>query len=218
MVGKKNGSIVMALLAATLVYAGLISHVGGRSVPIEKPPGFGAPEGWRVEDARLREFEEQMLSPDWYVYSRYHRPGCAAPVYVFVGYFGEQRIERQIHSPLNCLPGSGWNLVEVEEMGREAGRPAVRRVRAEKSGEYRELCYWFVTPAGTTSSEYALKLALLKSGLLLRRRDAVFVRVSSEGARADSTCEVSTFVPEFEVMLNEFLAENGWPASGLLGK
>lgn len=39
----------------------------------------------------------------------------AVPVTLFVAYYASQRSGHTIHSPLNCLPGTGWEWVERKQ-------------------------------------------------------------------------------------------------------
>jgi EpsI family protein len=52
----------------------------------------------------------KVLGVDDYLDRLYDRPGLP-PVALYVGYYGSQRQGDTIHSPLNCLPGAGWNPV-----------------------------------------------------------------------------------------------------------
>ncbi|UCF79169.1 MAG: EpsI family protein [Candidatus Eiseniibacteriota bacterium] len=210
MAKAKGFYIVLVLLVATLAYAQLIGLERGGVLSLEPAAFLPTLAGWQGEEASLRDFEEALLKPDSHLYLRYATGQELGPVYVFLGYFRDQRIGVQIHSPINCLPGSGWNLVRAEEYEPPRLGFRVRRLVAERSGEYREVYYWFVTASGTTSSEYRLKLAQLKSGLLLRSKDALFVRISVSGTGDEVLEHMSAFIPEFARTLNAFLGASGW--------
>lgn len=105
-----------------------------------------------------------------------------SPTWLFVAYFGAQNFGEQIHSPRNCLPGGGWNVisathVEVEDA---ANSPVLsNRLLIESEGARQVMYYYFVTRLGTVASEYRLKFELARAALTLQPRDALFVRVSS---------------------------------------
>jgi EpsI family protein len=42
--------------------------------------------------------------------------GSTPPVELYVGYYKDQRSGDRIHSPKNCLPGSGWEAVHSSRM------------------------------------------------------------------------------------------------------
>ena len=37
--------------------------------------------------------------------------GSTTPIELYIGYYKDQRSGDKIHSPKNCLPGSGWEPV-----------------------------------------------------------------------------------------------------------
>ena len=51
-----------------------------------------------------------MLGVDDYLSRAYYRADGAV-VGLYMGYYGSQRQGDTIHSPLNCLPGAGWEPV-----------------------------------------------------------------------------------------------------------
>ena len=94
-----------------------------------------------------------------------------------VGYFTQQRLGGQIHSPRYCYPVSGWNILsatESERLGGPSGELLIERER-----ERRVVCYQYLTRGGATTSGLRLKLELMVSSLLGRPRDAAFVRYST---------------------------------------
>ena len=102
------------------------------------------------------------------------------PVSLYIGYHGGGRESGAIHSPRNCLPGSGWYLVSEERMTVRSGLKEIDLVKAVyQKGAYKELfLYWFDVKGQTLSNEFALKFAKIKNSMLYRRRDAAFIRVS----------------------------------------
>ncbi len=206
----KNFYVVLILLAAALVYGHIMGLERGGELSLEPSAFVSSLPGWTVEQVSLADFEEDLLRPDSHLYMRYRSAEYAEPVYVFLGYFRDQRLGIQIHSPINCLPGSGWTLAKTEEF-RPAGLDfATRRLVAERSGEYREVYYWFITSSGVTSSEYMLKLAQLKSGLLLRSKDALFVRISIGGRGPEIAERMDGFILRFSRVLESFLDGSEW--------
>src|SRR2546423_10075404 len=64
--------------------------------------------GWRQmgDDIRFDNETEKVLSADDYLSRNFVSNGRMASFYV--GYYATQRNGATYHSPLNCLPGSGW--------------------------------------------------------------------------------------------------------------
>ena len=68
-------------------------------------------DDWRGHDlGRFDRDTEAVLQADDYLLRRYARDGV--PVDLFVAYYATQRSGHTIHSPLNCLPGTGWEWVD----------------------------------------------------------------------------------------------------------
>ncbi len=78
-----------------------------------------------------------MLGVDEYV-SRIYTAPTDGSVGLYFGYYQSQREGDTMHSPLNCMPGAGWQLVKQERVSipvatridpatRPAGRPARHR-------------------------------------------------------------------------------------------
>ena len=104
------------------------------------------------------------------------------PIWLFAAYFGSQNYGEQIHSPRNCLPGGGWNILSLDRVpvnlpGR--GDVITNRLLIESDGVRQVMYYFFLTRMGPVASEYRLKFELARAALTLQPRDAMFVRVST---------------------------------------
>src|SRR6185503_6335906 len=89
------------------------------------------------------------LGVDEYL-SRVYVPGNQREqsyVSVYIGYYKSQREGDTIHSPMNCLPGAGWQPVTSSRVAiRVAGRDPsimVNRYLIQKGGEKQVALYWY---------------------------------------------------------------------------
>src|SRR5687767_12094534 len=60
-------------------------------------------------------FDEEIirvLGVDEYIHRVYMDRKTRRPVWLYVGFYGSQSEGDTIHSPLNCLPGTGWEPVD----------------------------------------------------------------------------------------------------------
>jgi EpsI family protein len=116
-------------------------------------------------------------SPD-YVLRDYERDGQLGFA-LYVAYYDVQQGDRSIHSPKNCLPGSGWEPLSSEErIVRTAGGtlPVNRFLLAHK--EQRALAYyWYQGRGRAVANEYAVKAWLLWDALTARRTEEALVRI-----------------------------------------
>ncbi len=131
----------------------------------------------------------------------------------YVGYYASQREGATYHSPLNCLPGSGWVMSEPGEITiTPKGRaPFVANKYLIQNGDHKELLvYWYQGRGRAVASEYWGKVYTVLDSVRLRRSDGAMVRIttpvddSEPGAlqaatdvAADLAANSSTILPEF---------------------
>src|ERR1700690_3552582 len=116
--------------------------------------------------------------------SRTYQDDSSAASYVdlFVAYFQSQRAGDTIHSPQNCLPGSGWFPLEstriVLTLPGRVPFPASRYLVAK--GDDRALVlYWYQAHDRAVASEYWAKFYLVADAIRLNRSDGALIRVST---------------------------------------
>jgi EpsI family protein len=120
----------------------------------------------------------RVLRADDYVNRIYERAGDGL-IGLWVAYYASQRQGDAIHSPLNCLPGTGWTPLEhTRPVLSVNGRSfSVNRYVVQKRGERQVVLYWFQGRGRILASEYANKAFLLVDALQHRRTDGALVRV-----------------------------------------
>ena len=146
---------------------------------------------------------EKVLGADEYLNRIYQHPTHAL-VGLYVGYYGAQREGTAIHSPQNCLPGSGWVPVSHARTMVQAagGQFPVNRYVVEKRGERQLVLYWFDGRGRRVASEYVNKAYLLHDALRHGRTDGALVRVitpiDDDEALADAGAQafVHALVPQ----------------------
>ena len=135
-------------------------------------------------------------SPD-YILRDFERDGKVGFA-LYVAFYDVQHGDRSIHSPKNCLPGSGWEPLSSEErIVRTAGGalPVNRFLLAHK--EQRALAYyWYQGRGRAVANEYAVKAWLLWDALTTRRTEEALVRIvvpvepdPADGSRARELAE-----------------------------
>lgn len=203
---RSNNSWRFAVLLAVLLLSGLIINVWERAgearVERSELKDFPAQLGsWRQigGDERFDKATEQVLRADDYVSRSYTMPdGRIASLYV--GYYATQRKGATYHSPLNCLPGSGWTmndpaLVKITPSG---GAPAFEANRyIIQNGDDKEmLVYWYQGRGRAVASEYWGKIYTVLDSARRRRSDGAMVRVmvrvdKSEQAALDAATSLA---------------------------
>jgi EpsI family protein len=128
---------------------------------------------------------------------------------LYVGYYASQRTGATYHSPLNCLPGSGWILSEPGKatIALPDGSNFVANKYVIQNGDYRSMMiYWYQGRGRNVASEYWGKVYTVFDSVRLRRSDGAMVRVTvpigtSEAAAEQTAVEfastASSVLPEF---------------------
>ena len=173
-------------MAALLLVGGLVVNFwtatgearAPRKVLAEFPAEFG---GWRQtgRDVRFDAATEAVLKADDYVSRDYTGEGGRSAS-LYVGYYLTQGTGATYHSPLNCLPGSGWVLgepatVEVKPAGGEPFR--ANRYIIEHGTDRMLMLYWYQGRGRAVASEYVDKVYTVFDSIRLRRSDGAMVRV-----------------------------------------
>lgn len=182
-----------------LLLLGAAAGINRSSIPERVPlrePLAGFPmevEGWRGGDtAAFDQGVLTVLGVDEYLNRVYVTPDHEAAGF-YVGYYQSQRQGDTIHSPLNCLPGAGWEPVTRERVAIPVGASSVvvNRLTIEKGGERQVVLYWYQGHGRIVASEYWGKLYTVLDAIRTHRTDAALVRiivpVRREGANAAAT-------------------------------
>jgi EpsI family protein len=136
--------------------------------------------GWSGRDAApLDEDTARELAADSYLTRRY-ASASPTPVDLYIAYYGQQRPGVSIHSPLHCLPGTGWETLDVGTIDvsrAQDGSSPIRRLLVQKTTTRAVVLYWYVIHGRTLDGELASKFWLLHDAISIGRTDAALVRV-----------------------------------------
>lgn len=221
---KRTTRVVLLLmfLAALIAYTYILRY---REVPGPPPPDLaGIPtviDGYEGTDAHQPAEALRLLGADRTVFRTYDN-GDGRTIWLFLGYFGAQQENAQIHSPKHCYPGAGWDIVEEGTLRLDlAGTAAsVKRLLISDGTLQREVVYWFDTRGGVITNEFALKWYQMKSALMQRPQAAAFIRFSTEaspGAHRDHHRELIEFIETIAPSITDALrggASRGRSARG----
>lgn len=171
-------------------------------------------DGW--QGRREPDFEPKILAilgVDDYIIRTYARANTLLGLYV--GYHVTQREGDTIHSPLNCLPGAGWQPLELGRMNISVhpttSDPTTRTIEVNRvvigKGLDRQLVlYWYQSHRRVVASEYWGKVYTVLDAVRYNRTDAALVRVVvpfTEGQDAEATAK--SFVQSLYPRLTSFL-------------
>lgn len=208
------------LMFALLVAGGAVINVwavsGETRAPrrplVEFPSEVG---GWRQSgrDVRFDAATEAVLRADDYVSRDYVSADGATPASLYVGYYETQRKGATYHSPLNCLPGSGWIL---NDPGRVEIKPAdgshafeANRFIIEHGSDRQLMIYWYQGRGRAVASEYVDKAYTVFDSIRRRRSDGSMVRVlvPVRGSEKEALERATQFASQVEPQLSAYVPD-----------
>jgi EpsI family protein len=135
---------------------------------------------WRAADDKPLDAETvRDLGADAYL-TRVYSQDAGVPIGVYIAFYGAQRPGVSVHSPLHCLPGTGWESLGVDtiDIARDgAAGNRVRRIVVRKNRDRAVVLYWYAIHGRVIANEAASKLWLLHDSIRFGRSDAALVRV-----------------------------------------
>jgi len=160
-----------------------------------------------------RPFETQIVravGADDYINRVYL--GSALPIELYVGYYKDQRSGDRIHSPKNCLPGSGWEAVHSTrvQIGSEGGVPVLVNGYLVAQGTRRNMVlYWYQSHGRIVASEYLAKILLIADGLKNRPTNGALVRIWTSAADGEASAQARAvdFARRVYPQVEEFLPD-----------
>jgi len=178
--GSRYWLMFAVLLGATTGMA-YLSH--GEATPPAKPlsdfptqiAGFKT-----VAEMPLDQETIDQLGVTDYLNRWYFSP-LQGQVGLYIGYFRSQRTGASIHSPKNCLPGSGWQpeKATIFELPVDDGRKVpINLYVVRKDLDEQLILYWYQAHGRVVASEYWGKFYLVYDALRLNRTDAALVRIA----------------------------------------
>jgi len=112
-----------------------------------------------------------------YLYRWYD--GAEAPFDIYVGYYDQQTQGKTIHSPKNCLPGSGWEALSqaTTVVSTADGPRRVNRYLLQNKDQRALVFYWYQGRGRVAASEYRVKWELLRDAAVRGRTEEALVRI-----------------------------------------
>jgi EpsI family protein len=169
--------VVVILLAARLATAERHPVATPLAQPLASFP-LALDEWYGYAGAPLDPETLRILGADDHL-NRIYEHADLGPAGLFVAYYGSQQHGDAIHSPQNCLPGSGWVPVSRSRTSLDlSGRHVpINRYIVQNRGDRQLVLYWFQGRGRVVASEYLNKAYLFGDALTRGRSDGSLVRI-----------------------------------------
>jgi len=205
-------SMIMLTAAAMIAYASRPEIIPIRRPLDGLPMNIAGFEGRRSPDMNQRSLD--VLGVDDYISRVYYGEG-SLPISLYIGYHESQRSGDSIHSPMNCMPGSGWIPIRNERISIpvDGGEVIeVNRVTIQKGAVSQVVLYWYQSQGRVIASEYMGKIHLVLGAMRNNRTDAALVRIISQmrtdaPSQSEAEAEAEKAVVEFTQALFPLLSD-----------
>ena len=210
----------LLLFACLVISAGVVARAD-RAEPIairqtldRFPTNIGEWSG--VPQAPFTKDILDVLGVDDYLTRGYFTPNRAEGAGLYIGYYQSQRQGDTMHSPMNCLPGAGWeplsqSFLKINVPSSAATREIeVNRYVIRKGLDRQLVLYWYQAHDRVVASEYWGKFYLVADAVRMNRTDGALVRVivpvaSDDVGEVRAEATAVRFVRAMFPHLSEFL-------------
>ncbi|HKO95976.1 MAG TPA: EpsI family protein [Pyrinomonadaceae bacterium] len=211
---KKRFAVLFILILAGGTVVNAWNFLGEVKVDRKELKTFPRQVGYWEQIGGDEKFDNEtmaVLRASDYLLRNYRAPD-GRTMNFYVGYYASQRDGATYHSPLNCLPGSGWTMKEPGKItiSPEGRAPFVANRYLIQNGDHKELLiYWYQGRGRSTASEYWGKVYTVVDSVRLRRSDAAMVRITTpvQGADADALKEAGLLAAQVSTILPEFIPD-----------
>lgn len=172
--------VTIPILIGSMVVLNTLSH--GEPVVIRNsltqfPLRIG---NWSGSDTTIGESVLKVLRIKDYLSRIYLNNHSHNSLMLYIGYYPSQREGDTIHSPKNCLPGSGWEVIHADFLTiTRSGEPIkINKYLVQKGTEQDLILYWYQSRGRVIASEYWSKIYLVVDAIGKNRTDGALVRIS----------------------------------------
>ena len=146
--------------------------IGSLSSVLKEMPGYD------IRDQTLSKEEQRVAGMTTFIARAYVRDSAVAFT-TLVSYYDRQTQGKTIHSPRNCLPGAGWEIVQggTRTLTVDGSAQTVNRYLLRNGRSTAIAYYWYQGRGRVTANEYAVKWNLLRDAALAGHTEEALVRV-----------------------------------------
>lgn len=204
--------VVVILLSGTIFYSKLISH--GKPVPIIRslenfPNQIG---DWSGDTQYFPQDVYDKLGVDDSILINYKNDNKDS-ISMYIGYYESQKQGEIIHSPKNCMLGSGWQPIDISEVDISlgTGKIPVMKMIVEKHSQKMVVLYWYQSGNRAIANEYLQRIYFIYDSIRHNRTNAAFIRFTSPVMGDDYERVIQlleNFIKKTVPILDDFLPKN----------
>ena len=206
----KHTLIASVIMILTMVSLNYISHaeIINPNKPFSTfPKQIGE---WKGVESRFDQEIYDVLGVDDSILSNYSTSD-GRHVQLYIGFYQSQKEGDLIHSPKNCMPGGGWNivqtsLVEIPMQNTDSGKAKTIKLILQNGSQKQVVLYWYQSRGRIISSEYLQKIYLVIDAITRHRTDGSFVRLIAPVTNGDEEKALNT-LKDFATQLMPILTE-----------
>lgn len=152
----------------------------------QKPMPLAAPlasildsvPGYRSVNLTIADDERKIAGMTDYIERAYVRDSTSQ-FQTLVSYYDRQTQGKTPHSPRNCLPGAGWEILRGDKrpIDVDGSRYVVNHYLLKNGPEMAVVYYWYQGRGRVVANEYAVKWNLLRDAALLGHTEEALVRI-----------------------------------------
>jgi EpsI family protein len=134
--------------------------------------------GYSVKDQTVSDEERKVAGMSDYVARMYLKDSTVAFT-TYVGYYDRQTQGKSMHSPRNCLPGAGWEILRAESgtITAAGATHGVNRYQLKNGATQALVLYWYQGRGRIVANEYAVKWNLLRDAAFKGHTEEALVRI-----------------------------------------
>lgn len=175
--------VLTTYLPSVLLFAGFLmisSTRSQRAVPLAGSLATVLPamDGFTVKDQTISDEERKIAGMSDFVARSYWKDSTVAFT-TYVGYYDRQTQGKSMHSPRNCLPGAGWEILRAETgtVTAQGSSHVVNRYLLKNGAVQALVFYWYQGRGRIVANEYAVKWNLLRDAALIGHTEEALVRI-----------------------------------------
>lgn len=176
---KKTFITFLLVLFATFLFCSAVEYYRPKTSSITKFEKFPVEKGdWIGQRDDLIPAIVEILNPTEIFSATFTNPE-GIEVHLFFDYFSQQNSRAGPHSPRNCLPGSGWTILDTEEREITVDGRTIKigRFHMRLGGLEKVMDFWYVTRHGETANDFMFKFYMMINSLTFKPIDVAFIRI-----------------------------------------